>query len=136
MKIQKLLFLTSFMLSISLSCSSQTNQQEVPEQVNKPEKIEVFYFHYTRRCATCIAVEDVSRKAVAELYGEKVSFADFNLDEANGKAKGSELEVPGQALLIIAGDTRIDITNEGFMNARNNPEKLKAIIKEKIDPLI
>ena len=136
MKTQKQLFFVLFMLSLGISCSSQTNKQDKNEKVNNPQKVEVFYFHYTRRCATCVAVENVSREAVAELYGEKVNFEDFNLDKENGQAKGQELEVSGQSLLIVAGNTRIDITNEGFMNARTNPEKLKAIIKEKIDPLL
>ena len=47
-----------------------------------------------------------------------------------------ELGVSGQTLLIVSGETRINITNEGFMNARSNPEKLKQIMKEKIDPLL
>ena len=130
------LFFIVFLFVLSLSCSSQTNKQGEIDEIKNPQKVEVFYFHYTRRCATCVAVEKVSREAVAELYGDKVSFSDFNLDDDNGKSKGQELKVPGQTLLIVAGDTTIDITNEGFMNARSNPEKLKAIIKEKIDPLL
>ena len=47
-----------------------------------------------------------------------------------------ELGVSGQTLLIVSGDTRINITNEGFLNARSDPGKLKQIMKEKIDPLL
>jgi hypothetical protein len=136
MKTQKVLFFVFVMISLSISCSSQSDKQHENVEISNSQKVEVFYFHYTRRCATCVAVENVSREAVAELYGEKVSFEEFNLDEEKGKEKGVEFEVPGQSLLIVAGDTKIDITNEGFMNARINPEKLKAIIKEKIDPLL
>ena len=46
------------------------------------------------------------------------------------------MDVSGQTLLIVSGDTKINITNEGFMNAHSNPEKLKQIIKEKIDLLL
>ena len=133
MKSVKLLFVALVALSMNISCSAQTSEKE---ENTKTGGVEVLYFHYTRRCATCNAVESVSREAVAELYGNKVSFADFNLDEPDGEAKGKELEVSGQTLLIIAGDKKIDITNEGFMNARSNPDKLKQIIKEKIDPLL
>ncbi len=123
-------------LSINISCSAQINKKEKSATVTKTDKVEVYYFHYTRRCATCNAVESVSKEAVAELYGEKVSFAGYNLDEKAGEEKGKELEVSGQTLLIVAGDTKINLTNEGFLNARSNPDKLKAIIKEKIDPFI
>ncbi|MBN2349539.1 MAG: hypothetical protein JXJ22_11900 [Bacteroidales bacterium] len=132
----KFLIISAVVFSMNISCSSQTNTKEQNTKLVKAEKIEVLYFHYTRRCATCNAVESVSKEAVSELYGNKVSFADYNLDEEAGKIKGTELEISGQTLLIVADNTIIDITNEGFMNARSNPDKLKQIIKEKIDPLI
>jgi hypothetical protein len=136
MKSIKVLFLAVLAIGMNISCSAQTKKDNNKTSVSKAGKVEVYYFHYTRRCATCNAVESVSKDAVAELYGDKVAFADFNLDEAAGETKGKELEVSGQTLLIVAGDTKINITNEGFMNARSNPDKLKAIIKEKIDPLL
>ncbi len=136
MKTIKVLLFAMMALSMNISCSAQTNKKEESAKVSKADKVEVYYFHYTRRCMTCNAVENASKDAVAELYGDKVAFAEYNLDEEAGKAKGNELNVSGQSLLIVAGDTKINITNEGFMNARSNPDKLKAIIKEKVDPLI
>ena len=136
MKTLNVLFFAVMALSMSVSCSAQSNKKDEGAKLSEADKVEVYYFHYSRRCMTCNTVESVSKDAVAELYGNKVSFADYNLDEKAGKAKGDELEVSGQTLLIVAGDTKINITNEGFMNARSNPDKLKQIIKEKIDPLL
>ena len=135
MKTINVLFLALIALNMNISCSAQTNKRE-KTKVASAEKVEVYYFHFTRRCATCNAVENVSKEAVAKLYGDKVSFTGYNLEDEAGKTKGDELEVSGQTLLIVAGNTKINITNEGFMNARSNPDKLKAIIKEKIDPLL
>ena len=118
------------------SCNGQVSNEDNQAKISKTDKVEVFYFHYTRRCITCQAVENESKKAVEELYMGKVSFAGYNLEEPSGEQKGKELGVSGQSLLIVKGDTKINITNEGFMNARSNPEKLKEIIKEKIDPLL
>ncbi|MFW5886904.1 MAG: nitrophenyl compound nitroreductase subunit ArsF family protein [Bacteroidota bacterium] len=131
-------FLTILLLSLgmNISCSSQTNKKESSPRDSESGKVDVYYFHYTRRCATCNTVENVSKEAVAELYGGKVNFTEYNLDEEEGKSRGEEIGVSGQTLIIVAGDTKINITNEGFMNARSNPEKLKQIIKDKIDPLI
>lgn len=128
----------AFLLFIALfsACSGQPEEQQKQTVISENDQIEVMYFHYTRRCATCNAVESVSKAAVAEYYGENVAFTDFNLDEENGKNKAEELGVSGQALLIVAGNNKMNITNEGFMHARNNPEKLKTTIKEKIDPLL
>ena len=136
MKTIQILLAVAIASGIFDSCNAQADKNDQSYKVAKPEKVEVFYFHFTRRCATCKAVESVSKDAIRELYGEQVGFEEYNLDEASGKAKGGQLGISGQTLLIIAGDTKIDITNEGFMNARSNPEKLKQIIKEKIDPLL
>ena len=84
----------------------------------------------------CLAVETESKDIVEELYNDKVAFSAYNLEEKDGKALAGELGVSGQTLLIVSGEARINITNEGFMNARSNPEKLKQIMKEKIDPLL
>ena len=133
--IQVLLFVVAA-LSMNLSCQAQTDNSEKKSKVSKNGEVEVFYFHYSRRCVTCNAVEDVSKEAIAELYGETISFTGYNLDEQEGKDKGQDLAISGQTLLIVSGDTKINITNEGFMYARSNPEKLKHIISEKINSLL
>jgi len=135
MKTIKLISLLFVMASMSISCTGQTNKDET-KSVKKADDVQVYYFHNTRRCATCKAVEAESKKAVEELYGDKVAFAAYNLEEEKGEEKANELGVSGQTLLIVSGETKINITNEGFMNARNNPDKLKQIIKDKIDPLL
>jgi hypothetical protein len=136
MKSIQFLFIAVLAFSLNSSCTAQTKKQEEDKQVVNATKVEVFYFHYTRRCATCNAIERVSKDAVTEYDANKVSFAEYNLEEYDGEIKGKELDISGQTLLIVANDTKINITNEGFMNALSNPEKLKQLIKEKIDPLI
>ena len=133
--IQVLLFVVAA-LSMNLTCQAQTDNSEKNTGVSNADEVEVFYFHYTRRCVTCKAVEDVSKEAVVELYGETISFTGYNLDEQEGKDKGQDLAISGQTLLIVSGDTKINITNEGFMYARSNPEKLKQIISEKVNSLL
>jgi len=105
------------------------------------DKVEVFYFHLTRRCVTCQAVETVSGDAVHELYAEemkegKVAFRSLNIEDKATEADAERVKATGQCLLIVSGDTRIDLTAEGFMYARNNPEKLREEIKKAIDPLL
>lgn len=137
MKKLTLLAITLLTLTIANACKSESKTQEATAtQQVKSEKVEVYYFHNERRCVTCQTVEDVSKEAVKELYGEKVTFTAYNLETAEGEQKATELGVSGQTLLIVGGETKINITNEGFLNARSNPDKLKQIIKEKIDALI
>ena len=136
MKTSKMFFLLFVALSLNISCSAQTDKNNETAEVKQGDNVEVYYFHSSRRCETCKAVEDVSKTSIAELYGDAVSFTGYNLDEPEAAKKAEELEVSGQTLLIVSGDTKINITNDGFLYARSNPEKLKLIIKGKIDPLI
>lgn len=135
MKTLQVFLLAIIALSMNTAFSAQPDKKDEVTSVAKAGKVEVYYFHYTRRCYTCQMVENVTKDAVAELYGDNVPFADYDLSKPEGGAKGKEIGVSGQTLVIVSGDTKINITSEGFMNARN-PDKLKAIIKDKIDPLL
>jgi len=104
-------------------------------------KVEVYYFHYTRRCVTCQAVEAESQEIISTLYPKemkegKIEFIGVNLDEKNSKTIARKCKAEGQSLLVISGNKRIDLTEEGFMYAKTKPEKLKAELKKVIDPLL
>ena len=135
-------FLISFVLItlVGISCNAQTNQKPATA-VSKDGDIEVYYFHMTTRCATCKAVEAEARKNIEMLYADqvksgKISFTALNLEEATGKAMGEKLGVNSQTLLIVKGDQKINITNEGFLYASSKPQKFTEVMKSKIDPLI
>lgn len=103
-------------------------------------KIEVYYFHFTRRCMTCLNVEKVSKEAVETQFSEQVKkgdiiFKSVNLDEKEGEAIGKKYKIEGQTLIVISGDKRIDLTDKGFMYANDSPAKLKAEIKKVMDDL-
>jgi hypothetical protein len=132
MKIIPLFIGAVFLFSMNTACSSQSPKNDEAPKVTESGTVEVVYFHYTRRCMTCNAVEAVAKEAVTELANSQVNFTGYNLDEEEGKVKGEQLGVSGQTLMIVSGETKINLTNEGFMNARSNPEKLKAMLKEKI----
>jgi hypothetical protein len=134
--------LISFVLFtlIGMSCSAQTNQKPSPALSNNGD-VEVYYFHMTTRCATCKTVEAEARKNVEMLYSDqfktgKISFTALNLEESTGRSMGEKLGVNSQTLLIVKGDQRINITNEGFLYAVSQPQKFTEVMKSKIDPLM
>lgn len=105
------------------------------------DKVEVIYFHFSRRCVTCIAVENKAQEAIVALYPEeyskgKITFASINLEDEKSKPIAEKAKVTGQALVILSGEFKKDLTAEGFMYANNNFEKFKAEIKKTIDPLV
>ena len=135
MKVAKVLF---FFLAagIVFSCNAPNSRDDDQTQVKQTDQVQVYYFHMSRRCATCKAVEDVSRKAVLDMNSDKVSYAAYNLEEAEGKKMAEKLNVSGQTLLVAGNDKKINITREGFMHARTKPEKLKEIVREKVKSLL
>ncbi len=134
MKTTKIIFFVFLIASMSMSFTGHASKNETTS-VKKTDDVQVYYFHYARRCVTCKMVESESKKTIEELYGDKVSFAAYNLQDDKGEQKANELGISGQTLLIVSGETKINITFEGFMHAKN-PEKYKQIIKDKIDPLM
>lgn len=135
---RKLILISIVLFTLAgMSCNAQTNQPSV----SKNNDIEVYYFHMTVRCTTCKTVEAEARKNVEMLYPDqvktgKISFLALNLEEATGKAMGEKLGVNSQTLLIVKGDQKINITNEGFLYASSKPQKFTEVMKSKIDPLI
>jgi hypothetical protein len=136
-----LLFASLLIINTGISCNSQGNQKPPQTVAQTGGDIEVYYFHNTIRCVTCKTVEAEARKNLDLLYTEKVkkgevTFTALNLEEGTGKTIAEKLGVNSQTLLIVNGNQKINITNEGFLYAVSQPEKFKEIMKSKIDPLI
>lgn len=133
MKATKILLALLVIISSSISTIAQESKQN-------NNKVEVYYFHNKARCVTCKAVENVSEKAVKDLYPEKfkkslITFKGINLEDKSNKDLIKKLKVLGQALLIVKAEKQINLTNEGFLYARTDPDKLKNILKKNIDTL-
>ena len=131
-----ILLIVSFFTVNSSASDIKTNTS-----VSKAPKVEVYYFHFTRRCATCQAVETESQKAIAALYPVQakkglITFKSINLDVKGTETLAKKCDVSGQTLVVMGAGKRIDLTEKGFMYALNSPEKLKAELKKAIDPLL
>ncbi|MFA5656390.1 MAG: nitrophenyl compound nitroreductase subunit ArsF family protein [Dysgonamonadaceae bacterium] len=123
------------------SCNSATTDNTTSEKETLAEnqelvKVKAYYFHATRRCATCQAVEAVSKEAIKEYYGDKVTFESINRDEEKENPLMTKYKVNGQTLLIINGEKKVDLTNDAFLNARTNPDKFKRKLKSTIDSMM
>ena len=140
MKMLKSSFLIMFVAMSLFSCNAQTSENQKTENAIS-EDVQVYYFHNTKRCATCNAVENETKVALEMFYEDKMKagtmdFTSLNLEEDEGKEVAQSLHVSGQTLLIVKGETQVNLTNEGFMNARTNPTKFHEIIKTQIDKLL
>lgn len=114
---------------------------EKPAFLPEEKKVEVYYFHNTRRCATCQAVEDETKKALEQFYPNQmkdgsVAFLSINLEEGDNEAFAEKLGVSGQTLLFVAGEKKVDLTNDAFMYATTKPEKLHKEIRKTVDEML
>jgi hypothetical protein len=137
MKTSLIIIVLAFM-SVVYTGVGQTTSQNNP--AISEDKIEVYYFHYERRCATCMAVENESKKALEELYPEKMKsgeiiFLSINIEEESNKPLAEKYKVDGQTLLLMKGDKQENLTNTAFMYAATKPEKLKKAIGDTIEKL-
>ena len=135
------LFFTIALVIPFLSCNAQSEKKEAKASDNSSDKIEAYYFHFTARCMTCRTIEAKAKENLETLYpvlakNGDLTFQSVNLDEASSKPLAEKLGVSGQTLLIVKGDKKINLTNEGFMYAVVKPEKFKEAIKEKVDGLL
>jgi len=132
--ISLLMFL--FVLNVVACNNPQSNNNSSSDDSTvKTKKVEVYYFHGTRRCVTCIAVGDVSSELVKSKYGnnENVKFIEINIDEPGNKELVEKFQVSGSGLHVYNGKDIEDITAYAFQYARANPEKLKDKLIELID---
>jgi hypothetical protein len=136
MKILRIVAAVILLLPACIAFASTGNNTPEGEQ-----KIEAYYFHFTARCMTCRTVENRAKENLQELYPEMwekgtLTFTAANLNEKEGEALAKKLGVSGQTLLLTKGSKQINITNEAFLYAVTNPEKYKAVIKQKVDELL
>lgn len=102
----------------STSTDNATSEKEIQVENNKNSadagEVKAYYFHATRRCATCQAVEEVSKEAIKKYYGDRVTFESINRDEDKDNPLMTKYKINGQTLLIVSKDKKVNLTNDAF----------------------
>ncbi|NOU45492.1 MAG: hypothetical protein HOO86_00335 [Bacteroidales bacterium] len=134
---KKMWFIIAVVMAMSCLNSPVQAQTSPVTEIKPGTKVEVYYFHFTRRCETCKAVEANSKKAVEELYSDKIKSGDYlfqgiNLDDEGSEKIAEKLGIGGQTLLVVCGEKKEDITDKGFLNS-GDLEKMKQIIQTAVD---
>ena len=141
------LFLLGLLTCIIVSCQPGANDKTAgnttTDSVVAP--IQVLYFHQLRRCPSCIAIEDETKKILADTYDTQVkagtiSFREINVDEEQNQAIAEKYQIAGSALLIIKttdGKEEIaDLTGDGFKLARNMPDMFREELTATLDTFL
>lgn len=103
------------------------------------EKVKVYYFHTTRRCPTCLAIEKETQKVLKEkpfsdaIENGDLEFNTYNAEETANEKLVKELGITGSALIVVKGKEKIDLTSKGFLYGLKQPEKLRQALRETLN---
>lgn len=130
-----LLFVSVLSTNAQTENHSKTKNESLTETDSLESSIKVYYFHSSRRCETCKAVENICQETLQENYADKIPFQSINSDKEKSNPLLKEYKVSGQTLLIVCEDKSVNLTNIAFLNALSNPEKLKKKIVSTIEKM-
>ena len=110
-------------------------------QTKVKDHVEVMYFHGKQRCVTCMAIEKNAREVVEkdfakEVKSGKVVFKIVDISTAEGAKITKDYRVTWSSLFVNGWkngkETRNDMTQFAFKNARKHADEFKKGVKEKI----
>lgn len=140
---KKLLMIFALVIGL-MSCG---NGRDNAANAKSPEKdrVEVIYFHGKQRCATCQAIERNAKELVNTMFANEVKngtvvFKTVDISTPEGEKIADKYEVTWSSLFVNkwenGEETRNNLTEFGFSNARNNPNGFKNGIAKKIRQLL
>ena len=113
------------------------------QSVQRADKVQVFLFHATQRCATCIAIGKLAGETVdeyfqPELEDGKIEFREINIDLPENRGLAQKFQASGSSLFInaiynsqdnISQDTRV-------WRLTQDEAQFKSYLKVKIKELL
>lgn len=127
-------------LGIGMMSCGKTEKVEKADG-SADDRVEVVYFHGKQRCATCLAIEENAKSVVGEFFSEEVKngtvvFKTVDISTPEGESMADDYEVTWSSLFVNkwknGTETRNDLTEFGFANARSNPDEFKKGLTDKI----
>ena len=107
------------------------------------DKIQVYTFHATARCATCIAIGKLSKETVEEYYQDelksgKIEVREINIDLLENKELAKKFQASGSSLKINAIYEGQDHISEdvNVWRLTSDETQFKNYLKNKIDALL
>jgi hypothetical protein len=132
-------------LVVVSSGSPKSSEVVADNQKNQSiEKVEVFLFHATQRCPTCIRIGQLAKATVEERFSEqlksgKIDFKEINIDLPENRALAEKFKAAGSSLFInTIGNSQDDIKEDYtvWQLASGDATKFKDYLSEKINTIL
>lgn len=132
---------TSFIILLAVVLGFNAFSQS--KTTAKP-KLEILYFHATNRCATCISIEDNTKKVLEKYYKKEVTAGTIKMsvmdcEDEKYKSLADKYGAVSSTLILqsnVGKQDKEDMTNFAFSYSRNNPDKFMSGLKEKISTFL
>lgn len=119
---------------------SASAEKVITGNVLNEQSVYIYYFYFTPRCDECIILEKALLKVLngqysQELKSKRLIFKMINLTNPDSESKKiiQELRVRRQLLLLVSGETTVNLTKDAFRYAENQYERFRDLIKTAID---
>ena len=96
--------------------SNQSNIQATTAQADAaPDKLVVYYFHFTRRCRTCLGIQATIEKTIRERFGAEtesgaLTFQDVNLDLPENSHFTKDYNLGFSSMVVVAKKGQTTLT--------------------------
>ena len=121
----------------------QSREQKSYRQKQSADKVQVFVFHATQRCISCITIGEFAKETVdeyfqSELKAGKIEFREINIDLPENRSLAQKFQASGSALFINAIRNGQDDINEDVQVWRlvQNEAQFKSYLKGRLDILL
>lgn len=114
-------------------------------QTKVKDHVEVMYFHGKQRCVTCMAIEKYAKEVVEKDFANekkngKVVFKVVDISTPEGAKIAKDYRITWSSLFVNGWkngkETRNDMTQFAFKNARKHTDEFKKGVNGKIKALI
>jgi hypothetical protein len=113
--------------------------------VSNKTHVDVYYFHHTDRCATCLSIEENTKSALDLYFADEmkdgtISFYSVCYEDDSDKKAVEKYEVDGPALYLTkvkkGKETNKNLTDFAFDNSLHNADKFKNGLRDKMNELL
>lgn len=135
---KNLLMIIALMIGL-VSCGN--GEKAADEKSMEKDRVEVMYFHGKQRCLTCRAIEKGANEVLNTMFANEMKdstlvFKTVDISTPEGEKIADKYEVTWSSLFVNkwkdGKETRNNMTEFGFGNARKNPDAFKKELADKI----
>ncbi|MCD4732379.1 MAG: nitrophenyl compound nitroreductase subunit ArsF family protein [Bacteroidales bacterium] len=129
-----------FTILLSVFAFSQNEEAK-----SKKSQIDIYYFHRTERCKTCLSIEENTKNTLGQYFADElkdgiITFNSINYEGDTEKEIIEKYDADAPALYLTkvkkGKETNKNLTDFAFDNSLHNADKFKKGLRDKINELL